>query len=60
MKMMKWNFLLITFLIALGLLYFGPVHAKNSFLNGVNNTGGTIMGMTGCMSIPVVVAIKPE
>lgn len=39
--MLKWNFLLITCLLALGILFFGPVHAGNSFLNTLNITCST-------------------
>jgi hypothetical protein len=32
--MLKWNFLLVTLLLALGILYFGPAHAKRTHPNG--------------------------
>ncbi|MGD2113136.1 MAG: putative metal-binding motif-containing protein [Gammaproteobacteria bacterium] len=39
--MIKWNLLLGITLLALGILYFGPAHAKKNYLNSVNSTCST-------------------
>lgn len=45
--MLKWNFLLVTLLLALGILYFGAVKARHSELNASDEAAVQYASISG-------------